>query len=153
MVTPLPRCLVATALIPIVLLSCCCMSCCCHAATRCTAACYVVGHCYTSCRCSCTATRGTATQSWSLWCGHATGHCCVSCCCCPATHCTTVTAPPTVMSWGAAMCCVITVMLLPVDCHVVAATVVWLCHGVLLCVVSLLSCHLLHRCDHTTTCS
>jgi len=84
---PLPRCLTAAALIPVVLLSCCCVLCCCHAAARCAAACYVVGRCYTSCRCSCAATRGAAARSRSLRRGRATGRCCVSCRCCAAAHC------------------------------------------------------------------
>jgi len=131
----LPCCLVATALIPIVLLSCCCMSCCCHAATCCTAACYVVGRCYTSCRCSCAATCGAAVWLWLLQHGRATGRCCVLCCCCPATHCTAVTTLLPVMSWGTATCHVIAVVLLPVGHCVVTVAVVWSCHGALLCVM------------------
>src|SRR5712671_2005028 len=72
--------------------------------------------------------------------------------CRPATRCTAMTAPPPVMSRGAATCRVVAVVLPPVGHHVVAVAVAWSCHGALLCVVSLSSCRSLHRCDRATAC-
>jgi len=73
-------------------------------------------------------------------------------CCCPATRCTTMTAPLPVMSWGAATCHVVAVVLPPVGHCVVAVAVVWSCHRALLCVMSLSSCCLLHRRDRAAAC-
>jgi len=65
--------------------------------------------------------------SQSLWCGHATGRCCVSCHCHPAACCTAMTALPPVMSQGAATCRVITVVLLPMGHCMVTVAAAWSC--------------------------
>src|SRR5712672_1773281 len=70
----------------------------------------------------------------------------VSCRCRAAARCAAVTAPPPVMSRGAATCRVVAVVLPPMGHRVVVVTAAWSCHGALLPIVlPQLHCHVSHH--------